>query len=109
MLLNVADRFRLLELLARQQGSLATMGILRKLNEKLEFSIEEFEEYGIVTDPVNGRVNWKVTPDIPQEKEFDFSEKQIKYIVDLLKTWPQLTIAHFPILEKFGVKLPEEE
>jgi hypothetical protein len=109
MILNISDRFRLLELLARQQVNLATLGIIRKLTEKLEFSIEEIDEYGIVTDPVNGRVNWKATPEVSQEKEFEFSEKQIKYIAGLLKNFPQLTMAYFSLLNKFGVELPEDE
>lgn len=104
MLLGIADRFRLLELFAKQQGGLAVMGIVRKLNEKVEFTIDELELHKIKQGP-DGRVTWE----IPFEREFEFSDKQIRFIGSVFEQAQIMTPAHLPLIEKFGVKIPEEE
>ena len=108
MLLSVPERFRMLELLAKQQTNIITLGVIRRLNEKIDFSLEEQEELGIQQDPTSNRVLWKAGPDIPRERDVDFSEKEIKFIAGLLKRSNGLSIGYLSLLEKFGVKIPEE-
>jgi len=108
MLLSVGERFLLMDVVLGQKGNLVTMGVMRKIVEKLEFSLEEMELYRINQLP-DGRLSWSIKPDVSPEKAFDFSEKQVKFIADILAAYPMLTAKHFSLLEKFGVQLPEEE
>jgi hypothetical protein len=108
MLLSIADRFRLLDLFSKQQGGISIVGAIRKLNELIEFSVEELELYEI-KQSTDGRVTWKMVPDLSFEKEIKFSEKQVRFVAKLFEVEQSLTPAHFSLLEKFGVKIPEEE
>ena len=109
MKLGVIDRLRLLELLAGQQGDLITLGVIRKINSKIEFTAEEYDLFGITQHPETGRVSWKSGPDIPEEVDVDLTEKQVEFVAKLLRKNRELDVGHVPLLEKFGVKIPDGE
>lgn len=108
MKLLVAERFMLLDLVMSERGTVVTMGAIKKISEKLEFSVEELDVLQVKQTP-DGRITWRVTPDTPTESEIDLSEKQVKFIRGMLTRAQGLTVKHFSLFEKFGVKLPEDE
>ena len=110
MLLNLTERFMLLEILPAQ-GDFATLKIVRKLREALSLTEEEFVEYGVRTAGQTlddgtvipeGRIVWNITGNEP--KEILIGEKATDTICEALKRLDRekkLTEQHLDMYEKF--------
>ena len=99
-LLNVQERFALLNLLPTQ-GDFVTLRVVRELREALSFSDEEHErlQFKWVDD---GRVTWETSADAGEE--FDFGWKQMQIINETLEkadTEKRLKLDELSVYEKF--------
>ena len=102
MKLNLLERFTVLQILP-QKGNFATLNIVRKLQEALAPSEEEFKKYEIKQDGDQTKWNKKGL----EEVEIQLGEKAIEIVVSTLKELDKentLTPQHLTIYEKFVTK-----
>ncbi len=108
MKLGIAERIYLVDILTGYECPLIRVGAVKKLLDMTNFTAEELDIFGIVQLP-NGEIRWAVKPGIEQEVDVLYSEKQIAVAASVLSQYPKLSAKLFPLLEKFGVKIPTEE
>jgi len=92
------ERLALLHVLP-QEGSFATLKIVRKMREDLSFDEEEYKRIGMKELP-NGRTTWEKD----EEKEFEFGEKATDIIVRSLRKLnaeEKLLADHLSVYEKY--------
>ncbi|MFH1183917.1 MAG: hypothetical protein V1755_02615 [Chloroflexota bacterium] len=110
MLLNLSERFMLLEILPAQ-GDFATLKIVRKLREALSLTEAEFKKYRVRTAGQmlddgtvvpEGRIVWNAVGQEP--REIEIGEKAADIIADVFKKLDRekkLTEQHIDLYEKF--------
>ena len=67
-----------------QKGGRLTMVIVKGILEKIEFKIEEFEEFGLIENPHTGALTWD-RKKIKKEKEFDLKKSETEVMKDAVK------------------------
>lgn len=100
MKLTFLERLVALSVLGKE-GDIIFLRAKRELQDKIGFSAEEIEKFGIRSAPEGG-VLWN--PDAPQDFEVDLSEAEKKMISSGLKSLNQqqkLTESHVSLYEKF--------
>ena len=108
MKLDIFERITLLDMLAGHRGMIITLKVVQKLMDKVGFTEDENEDYQLKYAD-NGGVFWRAKEGVEVEKDFELSEKQIRFVKQLMEKNPNLGIKHLSLLEKFGVKIPDEE
>ena len=79
--ISVGERMTLLGVLPKE-GNFATLKVVRKLQEELSFSEEEFKKYGIVQE--KDQIRWNPDVDSKEQKDVQIGEKAADIIRDAL-------------------------
>ena len=98
--LTLGERFAVLGILPNE-GTFATLKIIRKLREQLSLTEDEIKEYNVRQEENN--LMWDASKAL-DEKEFEFGEFSEDLIVKKLKEIDKdekLTEQQYPIYEKF--------
>ena len=106
MLLTVRERLILLSILP-QEGDFLTLKVLRKLQENLGFSEDEFARYKF-ENLADGRVKWDNAEE--QDKEVELGRKATEIIVTALtklNDQKKLKLEHYDLYGRFVE--PEED
>ena len=99
MQLKLIERFTILQILPKE-GNFATLNIIRKLQEALATTEEEFKEFGIVQEGDQTKWNEKGL----EEREIKMGEKASDIIVEALEKLDKekkLTPQHMSLYTKF--------
>jgi len=97
--LTIGERVQLLQVLP-EKGPIATMRLVRKLNERLGFTTAEIKDHQILFGP-DGRVQWQ---DVKWERTFRFGGFELEMIMANLRRLNDantLTMAHVSLWDKF--------
>jgi len=104
MKLTIKERLMILNILPKQ-SNFATLKIVRKLEEDLSFSENEYKEFGFDVTEINGQVITKWNSEKNQEvKDIKIGEKALDIIVESLKKLDnekKLTQDHYVLYKKF--------
>ena len=99
MKLTVAERIGLLSILPAK-GDYVTLKVLSQLRMNLSFTEDELEDYGIVEDKVNQKVDWEFAG----TTELPIGEVATSIVVDTLRDLDkrkELPARLFDLYEKF--------
>ena len=108
MKLNIAERLTLLNVVPKE-GNYATLKVVRKLQEDLSFSEEDFKKYKLVQK--GEQITWDTDADNAEQKDVDIGEMALDMIQTSLKeldTKKKLKAEHFLLFEKFVENPPKD-
>lgn len=99
MKLNVQERLMVMQVLPKE-GNFATLRIVRRTQDKLGITDEEFKEFEI--KQVENNITWNKKGN--EEKEIQIGESATDLIIEALEKMDKenkLTVQHISIYEKF--------
>ncbi len=100
MLLDVQERFSILNLVLLERGNALTLMALRKLQSELSFAEDEQKRFGFVTK--NDTVTWDVAKAEPKEVAIsDRMEELIVAAFTALDEKEALTLQMLPLYQRF--------
>ena len=67
-----------------EKGGFLDMITYKEIKDMVDFKSDEFADYGIAQNPLNGTLSWDPQK-IKTEKEFSFNDHQVRFIKEALK------------------------